>query len=70
MNKLKKYLIENKIRAIEFAKMCNVSPSTISMIANDKGGLSLDLAFKIEELTNYQVKVEDFKKPKKEVFNG
>jgi transcriptional regulator with XRE-family HTH domain len=51
MNKLKKYLIENKIKPAHFAKKINYSKGNLSRILNGKLLPSYRIAFLIEQET-------------------
>ena len=63
-NKLKKYLIKNKIKQINFAKQIGVSKGMISLIVNGLANPSLKTSIKIQQATNNEVQPIDFQKLK------
>jgi transcriptional regulator with XRE-family HTH domain len=61
MTKLYKYLDDNGLKQTFFAKKLKITLSAVNMLALGKSAPSLDLAYRIEELTNGQVTVYDWK---------
>lgn len=61
-NKLKEYLIKNKIKQIKFAKQIGISKGMISLIVNGLANPSLKTSIKIQQATNNEVQPIDFYK--------
>ena len=59
-NKLKEYLIKNKIKQIKFAKQIGISKGMISLIVNGLANPSLKTIIKIQKATNNEVQPIDF----------
>lgn len=65
-NKLKEYLIKNKIKQINFAKQIGISKGMISLIVNGLANPSLKTSIKIQKATNNEVQPIDFQKLKED----
>lgn len=60
MEKLKKYMLANKLNGKQLAAQIKVDPSTISRFLKGTQKPTLDLAFHIQDATNGKVKATDW----------
>jgi len=62
MLKLKQYLKDNNINQKDFAAEVGISEKHLSRILNGHSGVSVGLAFAIQNKTRSYIKAEDFHK--------
>lgn len=61
-NKLKKWLLKNKIKQNNFAETIGISKGMISLIVNNLARPSLKTSLRIQKATNNEVQPIDFYK--------
>ncbi len=59
-NKLKEWLLKNKIKQNKFAEIIGISKGMISLIVNNLAKPSLQTSLKIQQATNNEVQPIDF----------